>query len=76
MLSVVFSLRKNRCYLQRAEHKTTIFSDYQNLTYYLLVAGQMILTSIIFNYYTTNVPPMPKRTYFPGVRHSPLEKGV
>jgi len=28
MLAVVFSLRKNRHYLQGAEHKTTIFSDH------------------------------------------------
>jgi len=37
MLAVVFSLQKNRHYLQGAEHKTTIFSDHQNLTYYKLV---------------------------------------
>ena len=34
ILAVVFSLRKNRHYLQGAEHKTTIFSDHQNLTYF------------------------------------------
>jgi hypothetical protein len=34
MLAVVFSLRKNRHYLQGAVHKTTIFSDHQNLTYF------------------------------------------
>jgi len=34
ILAVVFSLRKNRPYLQGAEHKTTIFSDHQNLTYF------------------------------------------
>jgi len=34
MLAVVFSLRKNRHYLQGAEHKTTIFSENQNLTYF------------------------------------------
>jgi len=34
MLAEVFSLRKNRHYLQGAEHKTTIFSDHQNLTYF------------------------------------------
>jgi len=34
MLAIVFSLRKNRHYLQGAEHKTTIFSDHQNLTYF------------------------------------------
>jgi hypothetical protein len=34
MLAVVFSLRKNRHYLQGAEHKTTIFSDHQHLTYF------------------------------------------
>jgi hypothetical protein len=33
ILAVVFSLRKNRDYLQGAEHITTIFSDHQNLTY-------------------------------------------
>jgi hypothetical protein len=33
MLAVVFSLRKNRHYLQGAEHKTTILSHHQNLTY-------------------------------------------
>jgi hypothetical protein len=32
MLAVVFPLGKNRHYLQGAEHKTTIFSDHQNLT--------------------------------------------
>jgi len=31
---VVFSLRKNRHYLQGAIHKTTIYSDHQNLTYF------------------------------------------
>jgi len=34
MLAVVFSLNKNRHYLQGAEHKTTIYSDHQNLTYF------------------------------------------
>jgi len=34
MLAVVFSLKKNRHYLQGAEHKTTIYSDHQNLTYF------------------------------------------
>jgi transposase InsO family protein len=34
MLAVVFSLKKNRHYLQRAVHKTTILSDHQNLTYF------------------------------------------
>jgi len=33
MLAIVFSLRKNRHYLQGAEHTTKIFSDHQNLTY-------------------------------------------
>jgi len=33
MLAVVFSLNKNRHYLQGAQHKTTIYSDHQNLTY-------------------------------------------
>jgi len=32
MLAIVFSLKKNRHYLQGAEHKSTIFSDHQNLT--------------------------------------------
>jgi hypothetical protein len=34
MLAVVFSLRKNRHYLQGAEHKTKFFSDHQNVTYF------------------------------------------
>jgi len=34
MLAVVFSLWKNWHYLQGAVHKTTIFSDHQNLTYF------------------------------------------
>jgi len=34
MLAVVFSLRKNRHYLQGAEHKALIFSDHHNLTYF------------------------------------------
>jgi len=34
MLAVVFSLRKNRHYLQGAIHKTTIYSDHQNLAYF------------------------------------------
>jgi len=34
MLAIVSSLRKNGHYLQGAEHKTTIFSDHQNLTYF------------------------------------------
>jgi len=34
MLAVVFSLQKNRHYLQGAIHKTTIFSDHQNFTYF------------------------------------------
>jgi hypothetical protein len=34
MLAVVFSLRKNRHYPQGAKHKTTIFSDHQNLIYF------------------------------------------
>jgi len=34
MLAVVFSLRKNRHYLQGAVHETTIYSDHQNLTYF------------------------------------------
>jgi len=34
MLAVVFALRKNRHYLQGAVHKTTIYSDDQNLTYF------------------------------------------
>jgi hypothetical protein len=34
MLAVEFSLRKNRHYLQGAVHKTTIFSDHQNVTYF------------------------------------------
>jgi len=34
MLAVGFSLRKNRHYLQGAEHKTTILSDHQNLMYF------------------------------------------
>jgi len=34
MLVVVFSLQKNRHYLQGAKHKTMIFSDHQNLTYF------------------------------------------
>jgi hypothetical protein len=35
MLAVIFSLRKNRHYLQGAEHKTTIFSDHQNRMYFI-----------------------------------------
>jgi len=34
MLAVVFSLHRNHHYLQRADHKTTIFSDHQNLRYF------------------------------------------
>jgi hypothetical protein len=34
MIAGVFCLRKNRHYLQGAVHKTTIFSDHQNLTYF------------------------------------------
>jgi len=34
MLAIVFSLKKNRHYLQGAEHETTIYSDHQNLTYF------------------------------------------
>ena len=34
MLAIVFSLWKNRHYLQGAEHETKIFSDHQNLTYF------------------------------------------
>jgi len=34
MLAVVFSLNKNRHFLQGAVHKTTIYSDHQNLTYF------------------------------------------
>jgi len=34
MLAIVFLLRKNRHYLQGAEHQTKIFSDHQNLTYF------------------------------------------
>jgi hypothetical protein len=34
MLAVVISLKKNRHYLLGATHKTTIFSDHQNLTYF------------------------------------------
>jgi len=34
MLAIVFSLRKNRHYLQGAEHKTMVYSDHQNLTYF------------------------------------------
>jgi len=33
-LAVVFSLQKNHHYLQGAVHKTMIFSDHQNLTYF------------------------------------------
>ena len=34
MLAVDNSLNKNRHFLQRATHKTIIFSDHQNLTYF------------------------------------------
>jgi len=34
MLAVVFSLRKNRHYLQGAVHQTIIYLDHQNLTYF------------------------------------------
>jgi len=34
MLAIVFSLKKNRHYLQAAEHKTMIYSDHQNVTYF------------------------------------------
>jgi hypothetical protein len=34
MLPVVFSMRKDCDYLQGEEHKTPIFSDHQNLTYF------------------------------------------
>ena len=34
MLSAVFAFKKNRHFLQGAEHKTTVFSDHQNLTYF------------------------------------------
>jgi len=34
MLAVVFSLQNNRHYLQGAVHKTIIYSDHQNLTYF------------------------------------------
>jgi len=34
MVAIVFSLAKNRHYLQGAEHKTMIFSYHQNLTYF------------------------------------------
>jgi hypothetical protein len=34
MQAVVFSLNKNRHYLQGAVHKTTIYSNHQNLTYF------------------------------------------
>jgi len=34
MLAIVFSLQKNRHYLQGAEHKTMIYSDHQNLSYF------------------------------------------
>jgi hypothetical protein len=37
MLAVVFSLKKNRHYLLGAVHKTTIFSNHQNLTYFKTV---------------------------------------
>ena len=36
MIAIVFSLRKNRHYLQGAEHKTMIYSDHQNLTYFTM----------------------------------------
>jgi hypothetical protein len=35
MLAAVVSLRKNWHYLQGPEHKTTILSDLQNLTYFM-----------------------------------------
>jgi hypothetical protein len=34
MLAVVFSFKKHRHFLQEAEHKTTVFSNHQNLTYF------------------------------------------
>jgi hypothetical protein len=34
MLAIVFSLRKWRNFLQGAEHKTIVYSDHQNLTYF------------------------------------------
>jgi len=34
MLAVVFSFKKNCQYLQGAVHRTTIFSDHQNLMYF------------------------------------------
>jgi hypothetical protein len=34
MLAIVFALRKWRYFLQGAEHKTIVYSDHQNLTYF------------------------------------------
>jgi hypothetical protein len=34
MLAIVFSLRKWRYFLQGAEHKTIVYSDHQNFTYF------------------------------------------
>jgi len=34
MLAVVFCLKKWRYFLQGAEHKTIVYSDHQNLTYF------------------------------------------
>ena len=36
MLAVEFSLRKNRHYFHGAVHKTTVFSDHQNLTAFIM----------------------------------------
>jgi len=39
MLGIVFSLRKWRYFLQGAQHKTIIYSDHQNLTYFKMAVS-------------------------------------
>jgi hypothetical protein len=84
MLAVVFSLRKNRHYLQETEHKITIISDHQNLAYFKSEfcfiegkpGGQKNLSNTISHCLIAHVPPMARQIYFLGARRSPLEKGV
>jgi len=84
MLAIVFSLRKNRHYLQGAEYTTTIFSDHQNLTYFKSAIlfnrrqahGPKISNNTIFRFCIERAQPTSKPIYFLAARSSPLEKGV
>jgi len=84
MLAIVFSLMKWRYYLQGVEHKTIVYSNNQNLTYFKTIVSlnrrqarwAEELQALILIYSTASVLQTLKQPPFLGAWHSPLKRGL